>query len=74
MPTQFETLEAQVLNLPMTARSHLLERLILSLDGDAEVDAAWDIEADRREAELASGAVIAVDGPIAMKRLRARIR
>ena len=68
-----ETLEAEALKLPQSDRSHLLERLIASLDADPEVEEAWAIEADRREAELDSGSVGAVSGEQMMARLRARL-
>jgi putative addiction module component (TIGR02574 family) len=73
MSTSLEVLEAEALKLAPADRSHLLERLIASLDSDPEVEAAWDREADRREAELESGAVAAVPGPEAMARLRSRL-
>lgn len=38
-----------------------------------EVEAAWEQEADRREAELASGAVAEIPGHEAMARLQARL-
>jgi len=61
--TNLEVLEAEVLQLPPIERSHLLERLIASLDS----------EADRREAELESGSISAVSGQEAIARLRARL-
>lgn len=73
MSTTLEALEAEVLKLPPSERSHLLERLIISLDEDAEVEEAWALEADRREAELDSGVVDAVAGDQMMERLRARL-
>ena len=77
MPTSIQTLEAEALKLPAADRTHLLERLIASLDiepdVDQEVSDAWAHEADRREAELDSGAVIAVPGDEMMRRLRARL-
>lgn len=73
MTTTFETLEAEALKLAPAERSRLLERLIASLDVDAEVEEAWVQEADRREAALDSGAVAEVSGPEAMQRLRARL-
>jgi putative addiction module component (TIGR02574 family) len=73
MSTSLEVLEAEALKLAPADRSHLLERLIASLDSDPEVEAAWDREADRREAELESGAVAAVPGHEAMARLRSRL-
>jgi putative addiction module component (TIGR02574 family) len=71
--TSLEALEAEVLKLAPADRSHLLERLIASLDSDPEVEEAWEREADRREAELDSGAVAAVPGDEALARLRARL-
>jgi putative addiction module component (TIGR02574 family) len=72
--TNLEVLEAEVLQLTPVERSHLLERLIASLDSDPEVEEAWEREADRREAELESGSVSAVSGQVAITRLRARIQ
>ena len=71
--TTLEALEAEVLKLAPSERSHLLERLIVSLDEDVEVEEAWSRETDRREAELDSGAVNAVPGEKMMERLRARL-
>lgn len=73
MTTTIETLEAEVLKLAPSERSRLLERLIISLDEDAEVEEAWAKEADRRQAELDSGVVTAVPGDQMMERLRARL-
>lgn len=73
MSTTLETLEAEVLKLGPADRSHLLERLIASLDSDPEIESAWEREADRREAELESGVVTSVAGHEAVARLRARL-
>jgi hypothetical protein len=70
---RLEALEAEGLKRTPADRSHLLERLGSSLDPDPEVEAAWEREADRREAELDSGSVAAIPGPKAMARLRARL-
>ena len=74
MSISLEALEAEVLKLAPADRSHLLERLVASLDSDPEVEAAWEHEADRREAELDSGAVVAAPGDEAMARLRSKLR
>ena len=71
--THLEVLDAEALKLAPADRSHLLERLIASLDSDPEVEAAWEAEADRREALLASGSVAEVSGAEAMNRLRSRL-
>lgn len=73
MTTSLEVLEAEALKLAPADRSHLLERLIASLDADPEVEEAWEMEADRREASLKSGSATEVSGQEAMSRLRSRL-
>jgi putative addiction module component (TIGR02574 family) len=73
MPSQLEYVEAQVMQLTPVERNHLLERIFLSLDADADVEAAWDKVADEREADIASGRAQWVDGEEAMSQLRARL-
>ncbi|MCY4752924.1 addiction module protein [Pelomonas aquatica] len=73
MTTSLEFLEAEALKLAPADRSHLLERLIASLDSNPEVDEAWELEADRREASLESGSAVEVPAQEAMYRLRARL-
>ena len=73
MSTSLELLEAEALKLAPADRSHLLERLVASLDSDPDVEAAWEREADRREADLESGSVSAVPGDEAMARLRSKL-
>ena len=72
MAATFEALQAEVLRLPQGQRARLLERLMASLDQDAEVETAWDAEAARREAALDAGQVKAVPFDEAMARLEAR--
>lgn len=72
MLTTLETLEAEVLRLHPKDRARLLDRLIASLDVDAEAEAAWDALADVREAEIESDAVHAVPLDVAIARLEAR--
>jgi putative addiction module component (TIGR02574 family) len=52
-----DQIEQELLKLPAADRARLAERLIASLDEDAEVEAAWRAEVRRRDAELQSGAV-----------------
>ncbi len=73
MSTHLEVLEAEALKLAPPERSHLLERLIASLDSDPGVEEAWEREADRREALLESGSAAEVSGPEALNRLRSRL-
>jgi len=72
MTSTLETLQAEVLRLSPADRARLLDRLVASLDADASAEAAWDELADRREAELGSGAAEAVDLEVAVARLEAR--
>ena len=74
MSTSLEAIQAEVLRLSPSDRSRLLDRLIVSLDADAEVDAEWDVVAEARESEIASGAVTAVPLEKAMARLEARFK
>lgn len=74
MNANLEMLEAEVMQLAPVERSRLLERLIASLDSDPEVEEAWALEADRREAELESGSIVTVPGRDAIARLRARFQ
>ena len=73
MSTSLDVLGAEALKLTPAERSHLLERLIASLDADLEVEAAWEQEADRREAALAAGSVCEVSAADAMRRLRSKL-
>jgi Putative addiction module component len=68
-----EILEAEYLKLNHADRARLMERLIATMDNDPEVEAAWEQEADRREAGLASGIDTAIPGQEAIARLRARV-
>jgi len=74
MAIPLETLEAEVLKLPTDARSHLLDRLIASLEADAEIEEAWALEAERRDAEVDGGQVSTVPGAELLNRLRAELR
>lgn len=71
-PTTLEALQAQVLSLSKADRARLLERLVASLDVDAQAEEAWEQLAETRELELSSGQVAAVPLEDAMARLRAR--
>ena len=73
MPSQLEYVEAQVMQLTPVERNHLLERIFLSLDADADVEAAWDKVADEREADIAAGRAHWIPGDEAMQRLRAKV-
>ena len=74
MSTSLEAIQAEVLRLSPSDRSRLLDRLIVSLDADAEVEAEWDVVADAREAEITSGVTTAVTLETAMARLESSLQ
>ena len=59
MPTLVEELSARAKSLPPEDRARLAEELLDSLQevADADADAAWEREIERRVAEIESGAV-----------------
>jgi putative addiction module component (TIGR02574 family) len=54
-----ESIEHEALKLPVLARAALAHKLLESLDApsEAEADASWLNEAERRASEIDSGAV-----------------
>lgn len=74
MSTSLEAIQAEALRLSPSDRSRLLERSIVSLGADAEVETEWDAIADMRENEVTSGAATAVPLDEAMARLEARFK
>ena len=79
-----ESLDTQLLHLPASERARLAELLLASLDvttddevtgrAQAELDAAWTAEADRRYAELASGEVAGIPAADIYAELEAELR
>lgn len=74
MSTQLDALEAEVMNLPALERSHLLDRLVASLEADTEVQEAWALEAARRDAEVDAGRVKLEPGKEVLARLGAQLQ
>jgi hypothetical protein len=72
METTLDALQAEVMKLSAADRSRLLDALLDRVDQDEEVEKEWEKVADRRDAELDSGAVVAVDGPAVLERLKAK--
>ena len=72
MTSTVEALEAKALQLNPAERERLMERLAQSLELDPEVEAAWEVEADRREAQITDGSVQLVPGEEALARLKAK--
>jgi hypothetical protein len=72
MSNNLEVLQAEILRLSPSDRARLLDRLITSLDVDAEAEAAWDSLAETREQALRSGALEAVSVEEVIGRLEIR--
>ena len=67
-----EQIEQELMKLPVADRARLAERLIASLDADAEIEAAWTAEVRRRDEEIRSGAVEAIPLEDALTTVRTR--
>jgi putative addiction module component (TIGR02574 family) len=59
MGSAAEELEAAALALPRGERARLAERLIASLDEDAEIEQAWTVEVRRRLEAFRKGEIVA---------------
>jgi hypothetical protein len=68
-----EDIEAAALQLASSDRARLAERLLLSLDEDDEILAAWVNEAERRSDAHERGEMQAVDFDESIARLKARL-
>jgi hypothetical protein len=71
MSVPVEVLAQQVLQLPPSERSRLLNQVIESLDADRERDARWNAVAAQRDAAADADPELLVSGPEAMARIRA---
>lgn len=67
-----EQIEVELMKLPLEERARIAERLVASLDEDAEIEAAWIAEVRRRDEELVSGAVKAIPLEDALTSIRTR--
>lgn len=74
MSLSLEVLESEVLRLPGADRVRLLDRVVASLDADAERDAAWDAVAARRDAEIEAGTATEISVDEVLARLEAELK
>lgn len=74
MRSEAEELEAAALSLPRSERAKLAERLIASLDEDAEVEEAWVAEVRRRLDAYRKGQIQAVPAEDVLTEARRRIQ
>ena len=74
METQLEILESEALKLTPGERAALAQRLLASLDEDAEIENAWATEVERRIADVESGAVQVIPIAEGIARVRAALK
>lgn len=74
MTLTVEALEAEALNLSAAERARLVEKLIVSLDVEPDVEAAWAVEVERRHAEIETGAMSLLPGAETLARLKAEFQ
>lgn len=72
--TPVEELENAALALPVAERARLAERLLVSLDEEPEVEAAWVEEVRQRLAEYRAGDVETSTADQVMEDARKRLR
>lgn len=68
-----EDIEAAALQLTPAERAKLVERLLISLEEDDEILAAWVVEAERRGEAYERGEIKAIDFDKSMARLKAKL-
>jgi hypothetical protein len=68
-----EDIEAAALQLAPSERAHLAERMLVSLEEDDEILAAWVEEAERRGGAFERGEMGAIDFDESMARLKTRL-
>jgi putative addiction module component (TIGR02574 family) len=74
LETQLEIVEEEALKLTPGERAALAQRLIASLDEDAEIEEAWAIEVERRIADVESGAAQVIPMAEALAQVRAELK
>lgn len=71
---ELHELEARAMKLPLAERARLAERLIASLEEDAEVERAWRDEVRRRVDSIQAGEVELVPANEVLEALRRTTR
>lgn len=74
MENQLELLEAEALKLTAGERAAFAQMLLASLDEDAEIDAAWAEEIERRIADIENGVVQVIPIADALAQVRAALK
>jgi hypothetical protein len=73
-PVTLETIEAAALQLSAADHALLLERLIVRLDADPELDQAWLAEAQRRDEEAEKDPSLWLSGPEVLAEVQGELR
>ena len=71
---ELEMLEAEALKLTSGERAAFAQLLLASLDEDTEIEEAWAAEAERRLADVESGAVQVIPISEALAQVRASLK
>jgi putative addiction module component (TIGR02574 family) len=76
MTSEFEAIAAEAMQLSPEDRAHLAHLLLASLDGasEAEFEALWRAEEERRFKEFQSGAVQGIPAEEAFERARKSLK
>lgn len=74
MYTQLEVIEGEALKLTVSERASLAQRLLASLDEDAEIEEAWATEVELRIAAVERGEVQDIPMGDAIAKLRAGLK
>ena len=72
MPSAVEKLQSEAMTLSPTERADLADRLLASIEPQADIDAAWDEEIAHRVAQLEAGEVETIPHEEAIAKLRAK--
>jgi putative addiction module component (TIGR02574 family) len=69
-----EEIESAAMQMTKSSRARLAEMLLVSLDEEDEIEAAWGAEIERRVHEIDSGDVDLVPGEQVMAELRSLLK
>jgi putative addiction module component (TIGR02574 family) len=74
MSTRLEIVESEALQLPVGERAALAQVLLASLEVDEDIEEAWAIEVERRNADIESGRSSTSTLSEVMHRVRAKYK
>ena len=74
MGNMLEALEAEAMKLTPGERAALAQRLLASLDEDAEIEEAWAAEVERRISDVENGVTQVIPIADALAQVRAALK